>query len=237
VQIHSCPTFASFLPSQYFTIGPQGARAKQLISHIDRELARHTSLSVGAYFTAVCGKAALDTATGAQPENLVKARGENELLALLENEGIRFEVHEHERVRNISDVLKQLDIAPQSMAKAILAVIRGDEHRISGHVVFLVPGSHQLDIEKASSLLGRRRREWRFATQKEVKSTYGLEIGGVPPFGYGPNVRVLMDRRLASLDCVYCGIGNPRKSIRLHAKDLVRISNAELCDISLSTNG
>ncbi len=232
VQIHSCPTFASFLPSQYFADGLQGTRARDLISHIDRELARHVAFPVGAYFTAVCSKSSGKDEDGPPAEEIVDVRGEKNLLAYLDEKGVTYEILEHERVRNIRDLQTQLDISPDLMAKAILAIIKADELLAENHVVFIVPGSRQLDLNKAGTLLGRNRREWRFARQKEVKKSYGLEIGGVPPFGYSSKVRVFVDRRLAATEQLYCGIGNPMKSIRMRSADLVRIANAEVTDIA-----
>lgn len=232
VKIHSCPTFASFLPSQYFADGPQGTRARELISQIDRELAHHTTFTVGAYFTAVCTKSSGEDDNWTPAEEIVDVRGENNLLAFLGEKGVAYEILEHERVRNIRDLQTQLDISPDLMAKAILAIIKADELLAENHVVFVLPGSRQLDLNKVSKLLGCSRREWRFARQKEVKKTYGLEIGGVPPFGYSSKVRVFVDRRLATNEVLYCGVGNPRKSIRMGFSDLVCIANAVVTDIS-----
>ena len=234
VQIYSCPTFASFLPSQYFADGPQGEHARDLISRIDRELAHHVAFPVGAYFTAVCTKAAANEEPQIPADPVVEVTGEENLLTILKENGVDYDVLEHERVRNIRDLQTQLDINPDLMAKAILAIIKSDELLAENHVVFVIPGSQQLDLNKAGALLGRNRREWRFARQKEVKQTYGLEIGGVPPFGYSNKVRVFLDRRLAAAGDVYCGIGNPRKSIKIRSTELVRVANAEVADIVIT---
>lgn len=231
VQIVSGPTFASFLPNEFFVEGPRGERARNLISHIDRELSQLISFPVGAYFTAVCSKATLDVGKGLAIDRN-SGMGEEELLRLLQEAGVEFEVLEHARVRNTSDVQRQLAISPTLMAKAILVLVRGEGGADEGNVVFVVPGSHRLDLAKASTVLGRNRRKWRFATQKEVRRLYGLEIGGVPPLGYGLDVPVFFDRRLAGLQHVYCGSGNPEKTVKLHASDLIRISGAVLCDIA-----
>jgi prolyl-tRNA editing enzyme YbaK/EbsC (Cys-tRNA(Pro) deacylase)/SAM-dependent methyltransferase len=232
VQIHSCPTFASFLPSQYFTDSSQGSRARDLISHIDRQLAHHIAFPFGAYFTAICSKSGGTDNSNVSEGEIVDVKGEAQLLNFLEQKGVLYETLEHGKVRNIRDLQNELDVDPDCMCKAILAIIKADKLLAQNHVVFVIPGSRQLDLNKVSKLIGLNRREWRFALQKEVKKIYGLEIGGVPPFGYNEEVHIFIDHKLAATDAIYCGIGNPRRSIKIKSVDLLRISNAEVVDIS-----
>jgi len=54
------------------------------------------------------------------------------------------------------------------------------------------------------------------------------------PFGYNSRVRVFVDQRLAATKELYCGVGNPRKSIKIRSADLVRVANAVVTDIASS---
>jgi len=235
VRITSSPTFASFLPSQIFLQGPKKDEARKIVADIDRQLARSVRLPIGSYFTAVCEKSYGRSRKGkAREKRIVKYRGEEELLTFLRSENAEFSIIEHEKVRNISDVEEVLGVSPSLMAKAILVIIRAIEKTSdpARHVVFVLRGSDRLDLEKVSELIGKTRRQWRFATQKEVKRVYGLEIGGVPPFGYMPDTSIYMDVRLSQIDHVYCGVGNPNKTVKIQVKDLIRVSQAEICDIT-----
>ena len=120
------------------------------------------------------------------------------------------------------------------MAKAILTIVRNEinQQEINKYYVFVIQGSYKLDINKVGELLGKSKRQWRFATQKEVIQLFGLEIGGVPPFGYGKDVAVFFDTRLRQLETVFCGIGNPNKSIEIKVEDLIKISNTKIADIA-----
>jgi prolyl-tRNA editing enzyme YbaK/EbsC (Cys-tRNA(Pro) deacylase)/SAM-dependent methyltransferase len=234
VHLYSCPAFASFLPANYFREGPASQHAREIIRKVDRELARHGNPAIGAYFTAVCGKRADSEASGKDFEALVQHRGEEELLAFLRAQGVASTVIAHERVRNIGDVQRTLDVDPDTIAKTILVVVRARPGIGEGsrHVALVLPGSRNVDLEKVSGVLGCSVRDWRFATQKEVKSVYGLEIGGVPPFGYSDAVAVYLDPRLVRKTEVVCGIGNPRRSLRLRGEDLLRVTRATVAGIS-----
>lgn len=232
VKIQSCPAFASFLPSDYFSPDrPSSDTARRVISDVDRDLARRTSLPIGAYFTAVCSKQAnrkISHPTSSADQVFV-THGEGALISVLEEKGVKYEVLKHGRVRNIDDVRRELGVEADVLVKAILAVVRGDRKE---RAVLVVQGSRRVDIEKVSSAFGRSARKWRFATQKEVRDVYGLEIGGVPPFGYDSDVPVYLDNQLLSQPEVICGVGNPQRSLKLATKDLLAVSGATVCDIA-----
>jgi prolyl-tRNA editing enzyme YbaK/EbsC (Cys-tRNA(Pro) deacylase)/SAM-dependent methyltransferase len=235
VQVWSCPAFASFLPSDFFSRGPHSEVARKVIAEVDYDLARRTGNQIGAYFTVVCAKAAEPEVSGvAGRTEILAARGEDALLGLLTASDTPFEMRKHGRVRNVDDVRRELGADGSQLVKAILAIAKATAKEPERHVVLVVQGSRRVDVEKVSTLLGRTPRQWRFATQKEVKSVYGLEIGGVPPFGYADDVPVYVDARLAKEGSVFCGIGNPLQSVRLTTNDLIRISGAEVRDIAVS---
>jgi prolyl-tRNA editing enzyme YbaK/EbsC (Cys-tRNA(Pro) deacylase)/SAM-dependent methyltransferase len=235
VRIWSCPAFSSFLPNDFFSHGPQSELARRVIGDVDHELARRSSLPIGAYFTAVCTKGVVPTAELPIQEgkSILAAKGEAELLRLLTESSVEFGLVSHARVRNIDDVRRELGVDPSTLAKAILVVVRaGDDGGEDSAAVLVLQGSRRIDPDKVSALLHRNSRQWRFATQKEVKSLYGLEIGGVPPFGYSPEIIVIFDSSLVNEPEVVCGIGNPLQSVRLSTRDLVRVAKARVADIA-----
>jgi prolyl-tRNA editing enzyme YbaK/EbsC (Cys-tRNA(Pro) deacylase) len=233
VQITTCPAFSSFLPADYFSRGPGGKLARKIMAEVDRDLARRESLPIGAYFTAVCAKQPVEGEWSRPLRDIVAYRGQEELIRFLQEKRADYSIFVHERVRNVSDVQRRTGVELERMAKAILIVVDGPNMESDvEHVVVVLQGSLQIDVDKLSAVLGKQPRQWRFATQKEVKLAYGLEIGGVPPFGYSEGVRVVMDHRLARVDEVICGIGNPTHSVRLGGHALADICNARLEDIA-----
>lgn len=232
VQIWSCPAFASFLPGDFFLRGPNSTVARSVIASVDRNLAVRADLPIGAYFTVLCVKADDASSNGtmrAESRDILALHGEGELLSDLARRKIEYELIEHRRVRNVEDVRRELGVDGHTLVKAILAV---EKDNGGVPVVLVLQGSRRLDVDKVSRWLGRTPRQWRFATQKEVQRVYGLEIGGVPPFGYSSDVRVVFDAALAREETAVCGIGNPRCSLRLDMNDLVSIAKAEIADIS-----
>lgn len=100
--------------------------------------------------------------------------------------------------------------------------------------VFVVDGAHHLDENKVTGLLGVGRREWRLARQLEIERDYGIQIGGVPPFGYRSGVHVYFDRGLLTREYVLCGTGDPRRSVRRDPSDLIKVASAQVVDIAAS---
>ena len=231
VQIWSCPAFAAFLPADFFVNGASSAVARNVIASVDRNLATRADLPIGAYFTVLCTKESEEVIAGTSrvaSRDVLSLRGEVELIAELNRRAVEYTLVDHRRVRNIDDVRRELGGNGTNLVKAILIVTKDNDDP----VVLVLQGSKRLDIDKVSRWLSLTSRQWRFATQKEVRGVYGLEIGGVPPFGYKSGVRVVFDAALARQADVICGVGNPQRSVSLRVADLIGIAQAEIADIS-----
>ena len=70
------------------------------------------------------------------------------------------------------------------------------------------------------------------ATEDDLARSYsGFELGAVPPFG-GPEDQVIVDERLSGRDSVVLEAGSHATSVRLKAADLVRLTEAQVADIT-----
>ena len=58
-----------------------------------------------------------------------------------------------------------------------------------------------------------------------------FELGAVPPFG-GRRDPVILDVRLSERDTVVLEAGSHERSVRIKAADLVRLTGAQVADIS-----
>lgn len=230
VEIYSCPSFSAFLPEHYFNDPIHGARARKVIGEIDQDLAGRRSLPFGAYFTIVAGK----PATARRGINLEKRRGsKNRWIRLLDEAKVDYESLFHSRVRNTAEVSRAIGVGLEQLAKAVLFTMRDAEDEESEMTaVAVTTGNRLLDFAKVAHVWGVDRRRIRMALQSELALLYGIEIGGVPPFGYGPNVSIFIDRSIVSEEYVYCGVGDPTQSVRISSTDLVQLAGGQLVDVA-----
>lgn len=97
-------------------------------------------------------------------------------------------------------------------------------------VLALVPGDRRADPAKiaAAASAGYAR----VASAGEVLAATGFEPGGVAPFPAPRVSRILIDRDLLQHELVWTGAGSPRHVVGIPPLDAVRLTNAEVADIS-----
>ena len=94
----------------------------------------------------------------------------------------------------------------------------------------LVPGHRRADAAKLAAAAGAGYA--RSAKPEEVVSATGFEPGAVAPFP-APNVtRVFCDRELLRMTTVWAGAGSPRHVVGLSPVDVVRLTNADITDLT-----
>jgi prolyl-tRNA editing enzyme YbaK/EbsC (Cys-tRNA(Pro) deacylase) len=97
-------------------------------------------------------------------------------------------------------------------------------------VLALVPGDKRADPLRVAAAAGAS--QARVARAREVVDATGFEPGGVAPFP-APNVsRVFIDRSLIRHEVVWIGAGSDMHMAGLAPQDLVRLSKAEIGDLT-----
>jgi prolyl-tRNA editing enzyme YbaK/EbsC (Cys-tRNA(Pro) deacylase) len=80
-------------------------------------------------------------------------------------------------------------------------------------------------------VLGVGGKKVHLASEDDLARDYAdFELGAVPPFG-GRDDQVIVDERLAGRDSVVLEAGSHKRSVRLKAADLVRLTGAQVADI------
>lgn len=97
-------------------------------------------------------------------------------------------------------------------------------------VIALVSGTNRLDTSRLAATLGAT--AVRRADGNEARAATGYAIGGVPPFGYGRALEVVMDRDLAGWDHVWAAAGLPDVVFEITPADLERTSRARVADVA-----
>ncbi|MEK6839456.1 MAG: YbaK/EbsC family protein [Nanoarchaeota archaeon] len=147
-----------------------------------------------------------------------------DLSTLLVSKGIAFKVLEHKPVFTMEDVVRELDIPRQSMAKVLLVSIIG-----KGLYRVVLPGMSRLNLQRLASVLGVSRRNIQFA-EKEVVEQAGFTVGAISPFG--GQVSTCIDQSLLDQEVLYCGAGDNDKTFSLKPADIVSLSSALVANIA-----
>jgi prolyl-tRNA editing enzyme YbaK/EbsC (Cys-tRNA(Pro) deacylase) len=102
----------------------------------------------------------------------------------------------------------------------------------AGNVRAVLPASERVDLRKVGDLVGVGGKKVHLVSEADLARDYGeFELGAVPPFG-GKADRVIVDARLAGRDSVVLEAGSHERSVRMKAADLVRLTDAQVEDIS-----
>ena len=93
-------------------------------------------------------------------------------------------------------------------------------------IVCLVSGRNRVDLAQLAAVTGEA--AIRRATAREARDLTGFSIGGIPPFGHGHDVRIVMDPDLCPYPVVWASAGTdaaifpvPPGTLRILANALV----------------
>lgn len=91
-------------------------------------------------------------------------------------------------------------------------------------VVCLVSGDNRVDPALLAAITGEF--AIRRASAREARDLTGYSMGGIPPFGHGREVRVLMDQELCAYQWVWAAAGTETAAFRVAPRTLRMLSNA-----------
>lgn len=149
-----------------------------------------------------------------------------DVTGLLEQAGVDFDVLEHDHTERAIDEAAALGIGPEGVAKTLVLV------GPSGNVRAVLAASERVDLHKVAGVLGVGGKKVHLANEDDLARSYpDFELGAVPPFG-GQEDPVVMDERLAARDWIVIEAGSHDRSLRLKATDLVRMTSAQVADIT-----
>ena len=149
-----------------------------------------------------------------------------QLVDLLGEAGIEFELLRHRRTTSATAEARVLGVLAQTVAKTLVA--RDDEGRC---VRAVIPASSRLVLAKLVEAVDAK--AMRLLSEEDLVLAYPqFELGAVPPFGGPSGDRVVVDRRLAGCEYVVLDAGAHDASLRLRAADLVNLADAGVADIA-----
>lgn len=151
------------------------------------------------------------------------------IIQKLKSLGCSPKVMEHDPVITINDVIQTLEISTDLMAKTLLM-----SQKDIGLIAAILPGMNKVDFSKIAVVLGVSKRTIKFAGP-EITNKLGLNSGDMCPF-YGFFKKIIVDTALLKQPVIYCGSGDPSKTIIIDPKKMAKSIGATIADISQTTS-
>lgn len=148
----------------------------------------------------------------------------NRVRDILNREKIEFEVLEHKAIYTSKEAAEVRGMELKQGCKALIC--RTNE----GFIQAVVPGNKELDIKKLQEKALFKTLD--LADAKEVKGSTDCNIGSVPPFGNLFGLKVYFDKAVLENEIVAFNAGSHTRSIKMRAKDLVKVVNPAVGEFS-----
>ncbi len=147
---------------------------------------------------------------------------------LLDENNIEYKIHEHEPVYRAEDAAKVRGFDLKSGVKSL--VFRVEREGFNDFILVLVPGDRRVDSKKLAEIV--KAKNVKLASPEEVVEKTGCEIGSCHPFGNLTGMKTYMDDRILENKIVAFNAGLHTMSITLDPKDIVKVVDPVLCDLS-----
>lgn len=128
----------------------------------------------------------------------------------------------------VSDAAEQLGVGTDQVIKSLV-------FRVEGQALLVINnGTARVDRRKLAGVLGVGRKRVKFADAQQALEITGYVVGSMPPFGHRSQLRTLVDRAVLNQELIYGGGGEIDAMMRLTPEELLRVTAAELVDVSES---
>lgn len=145
----------------------------------------------------------------------------NEIIRLCHQRKIEFQHLMHETTPTSQDSARVRGTRLEEGVKSI--VLRGKSTK--KNFQFNIPSHLKVDIKAASEAVGEK---CEFEDPAIILERFGLQIGGVPPFGNLLNIETYYDEQILQNERAAFNCGLPTESIILSAKDLIALVDPKI---------
>ncbi len=150
-------------------------------------------------------------------------------IRLLESQGISFETVSYEIDEEDfsgETVARKIDANPDTVFKTLVCI--GDK---TGHVVFCIPVTTDLDLKKAAVSSGNKKVE--MIKVKDLLSLTGYVRGGCSPVGMKKIFPTYIDEAAQLFPHIYVSAGVRGMQMKLSPEDLAGVVVASYADLTL----
>jgi Cys-tRNA(Pro)/Cys-tRNA(Cys) deacylase len=147
----------------------------------------------------------------------------------LEGKRIPYEVLTYpDDMRDAEEIALVLDVEPEIVFKTLVVL---PPEAGKKPLLVLVPADHQLDLKKLAEVTGAKK--LKMATHREAEQLTGLQVGGISAVALmGKPFVVLIDRSVEAIDQIIISAGKRGLQLKLAARDLIKLTNARVVDVS-----
>jgi Cys-tRNA(Pro)/Cys-tRNA(Cys) deacylase len=149
----------------------------------------------------------------------------NDLEQKLKSESIWHRFVEKPETIHTADASQVSGVELGKLTKNLIAKTNEGEY-----LLLIVPGTAKIDLKKVSRLLEVGNIS--LVPFEQAEGISGYPPGGTPSVFHKVKLRVLMDQTLTGLDTLFCGGGSRDKILELKVRDVERLDNAIVADIS-----
>ncbi len=146
-----------------------------------------------------------------------------EIVALLNERGISFTIHEHDPSYTVADAKERTLFPLERLVKTIAFRVKA-----GGYILATVRGLDRIDYRKLASACGTKRADVVRLTPEEVAEVFGVEVGSVSPIHLQEGVQIFFDTHVPVQETVFCGIGRPDRTLEIRLVDLVQIAQGRI---------
>jgi len=145
--------------------------------------------------------------------------------ALLDHNGIPYEVLEHTPVYTSEQAAKIRGVELKTGVKAL--ILKTDERKF---ITGLIAADRKIDLKKLAKIAQTKKLQ--LALPNEVLKITGCEIGSVHPFGNLYKLPTYLDKSILENDTVNFNAGLHTVSIQMKTKDLIKVIKPMIEDFS-----
>lgn len=149
---------------------------------------------------------------------------------LLEEKDITYIYDEHPPVRTSKEAAKTRGTKIEEGAKAIILVGK----KSGENFMVVLPAHLRINFSKVREVIGEK---CEMENPEVIFNKFGIEVGGVPPFGNVLGLKTLVDKKLDREGKVSFNCGLKTASIEMKSRDLLQalsLQAADLLDLSSS---
>lgn len=151
-------------------------------------------------------------------------------MRILSSSGISYEMREYDVSDGILDAktaAMRMGVEPQRLFKTLVTKAGDGEL-----CVFVIPGDMELDLKKAARAAGKKSVE--MLPQKMLFSLTGYIHGGCSPVGMKKLYKTVFDEAALLFDKIVVSGGHIGLQVEVASKELIRITNAAVEEITRS---
>ena len=144
----------------------------------------------------------------------------------LDGHGVDYNLHAvNGPTMTAQDAATRLHVPLETIIKSILFT---DEKQTP--ILAILTGDKRADRKKLASVVGVSK--VRIATPEATKELAGFEVGVMPPVAHKNRIMTVIDQKVMSFSKVYGGSGTMEALMEIDPRDIARLTDAKVADLS-----